>query len=162
MREILRHAHFAPPDAARVGAAGFPGFRAMNDSQEEASFAIVVQVNEIRCAAIDARIFLQTPTSKMMTDRDHTRLDPFGDPHAINKVADLRIHAGKICGQSSMVYGWCDLGSFTKKINMPIITMESTIEIENVGMNPVESTIQPPRRGAMMVAGAVSVCESPM
>ena len=45
---------------------------------------------------------------------------------------------------------------------MLIITKDRTMEMLNVGMNPAESAIQPPTMGAMIVAGAVNVCESPI
>jgi hypothetical protein len=42
------------------------------------------------------------------------------------------------------------------------ITTDNVVEMENVGMNPNESAIQPPMSGAMIVAGAVRVCARPM
>jgi hypothetical protein len=53
-------------------------------------------------------------------------------------------------------------GSFTMNQNIRIIAMDKIVEIENVGAKPLVSAIQPPMSGAMMVAGAVSVCASPM
>ena len=40
--------------------------------------------------------------------------------------------------------------------------VDKIVEMAKVGMNPVVSAIQPPISGAMIAAGAVSVCERPM
>jgi hypothetical protein len=47
-------------------------------------------------------------------------------------------------------------------IRIPITTNERAIDIEKVGRKPAVSAIQPPNKGARMVAGAFNVWESPM
>lgn len=45
---------------------------------------------------------------------------------------------------------------------MPNITIAKTVDAINVDVNPNVSATKPPMIGAMIVAGAVNVCDKPM
>jgi hypothetical protein len=57
---------------------------------------------------------------------------------------------------------WNLRGSFTRKIRMDIIATDRRADHPKVETKPCVSAIQPPMRGAMIVAGAVRVWARPM
>src|SRR5215208_8357465 len=57
---------------------------------------------------------------------------------------------------------FCVRGSLTRNTRIAIITMDRIVDNAKVETNPRVSAIQPPMSGAMIVAGAVSVCVRPM
>src|SRR5690606_3720106 len=79
---VLVHADFAPPDAAAVGIVALEWRRTVHLLHRVTAATAAFDLDERRCAARAAFVFVQTPASEVMRHGDDTGAQTFGDPGA--------------------------------------------------------------------------------